>query len=110
VSPAAHRSSHSAVIVLRDLIPPPEDEPFTDIYIVLDFMESSRALLEEPEHIQYFLYQILKGMKYIHSSNVRLKRNENKPCASPAWGSYQRQVAQHTNFVNSNSNIDHEFK
>ena len=67
---------HENVVALRDLIPPPEDEPFTDIYIVLDFMETdlhkiiySKNELTD-EHIQYFLYQILKGMKYIHSSNV----------------------------------------
>jgi len=67
---------HENVIGLRDLIPPPEDEPFIDIYIVLDFMETdlhkiiySKNDLTD-EHIQYFLYQILKGMKYIHSSNV----------------------------------------
>jgi len=67
---------HENVIGLRDLIPPPEDEPFNDIYIVLDFMETdlhkiiySKNELTD-EHIQYFLYQILKGMKYIHSANV----------------------------------------
>jgi len=31
---------HENVIGLRDLVPPPEDEPFNDIYIVLDFMET----------------------------------------------------------------------
>jgi serine/threonine protein kinase len=67
---------HENVIGLRDLIPPPEEEPFNDIYIVLDFMETdlhkiiySKNELTD-EHIQYFLYQILKGMKYIHSANV----------------------------------------
>ena len=67
---------HENVIGLRDLVPPPEDEPFNDIYIVLDFMETdlhkiiySKNELTD-EHIQYFLYQILKGMKYIHSANV----------------------------------------
>lgn len=67
---------HENVVALRDLVPPPEDEPFTDIYIVLDFMETdlhkiiySKNELTD-EHIQYFLYQILKGMKYIHSANV----------------------------------------
>ncbi len=67
---------HENVIGLRDLVPPPEDESFNDIYIVLDFMETdlhkiiySKNELTD-EHIQYFLYQILKGMKYIHSANV----------------------------------------
>ncbi|CAE1313574.1 MAPK7 [Acanthosepion pharaonis] len=49
---------------------------FQDIYVVLDLMESdlhqiiySKQPLTE-EHIRYFLYQILRGLKYIHSANV----------------------------------------
>lgn len=45
-------------------------------YVVLDLMESdlhqiihSRQPLT-PEHTRYFLYQLLRGLKYIHSANV----------------------------------------
>lgn len=68
---------HENIISLRDLIPPPNDsKSFEDIYIVLDFMETdlhkiiySKNVLTD-EHIQYFVYQILRGLKYIHSANV----------------------------------------
>lgn len=69
---------HENVVGLVDLIGPPEHSgmDFEDIYIVLDFMETdlhkiiySKNKLSE-DHIQYFVYQILKGLKYIHSANV----------------------------------------
>jgi len=67
---------HENIIGLRDLIGCPEGEPFEDIYIVLDFMETdlhkiiySKNELTD-EHIQYFIYQILKGLKFIHSAHV----------------------------------------
>ena len=44
--------------------------------MVLDYMETdlhkiiySKNQLTD-EHIQYFIYQILKALKYIHSANV----------------------------------------
>lgn len=49
---------------------------FNDIYIVTEFMETdlhrviySRQDLTD-EHIQYFVYQILRGLLYMHSANV----------------------------------------
>jgi len=69
--------SHENVIRIIDIIPPPPSaDEFEDIYIVQDLMETdlhriiySRQTLTL-EHIQYFLYQILRGLKYIHSCNV----------------------------------------
>lgn len=37
----------------------------TDLYQVLT---SPQDLSED--HVQYFLYQLLRGMKYVHSANV----------------------------------------
>jgi len=66
---------HENVCGLYDLLDPPE-KTFEDIYIVLDFMETdlhkiiySKNELSD-DHIQYFIYQILRGLKYIHSANV----------------------------------------
>jgi len=68
--------NHENVCGLTDLAPSPAGVPFNDLYIVLDFMETdlhkiiySKNVLSD-EHIQYFIYQILKGLKYIHSANV----------------------------------------
>jgi len=67
---------HENVCGLLDLAPSPANVPFEDLYIVMDFMETdlhkiiySKNTLSD-EHIQYFAYQILKGLKYIHSADV----------------------------------------
>lgn len=65
------------MIRIIDLIPPsPNAEEFEDVYIVQELMETdlhriihSRQTLSI-DHIQYFIYQILRGLKFIHSSNV----------------------------------------
>jgi mitogen-activated protein kinase 1/3 len=68
---------HENVIRIIDLIPPPPtSEEFEDVYIVQELMETdlhriiySRQALTI-DHIQYFVYQILRGLKFIHSANV----------------------------------------
>jgi len=67
---------HENVCGLRDMMNPPLEEPFNDIYIILDLMDtdleriigSNNDLTDH--HIQYFVYQILRGLKYIHSAKV----------------------------------------
>ncbi|KAK9127243.1 hypothetical protein Syun_016040 [Stephania yunnanensis] len=67
---------HENVIGIRDVIPPPTRREFSDVYIATELMDtdlhqiirSNQALSEE--HSQYFLYQILRGLKYIHSANI----------------------------------------
>ena len=64
------------VVAIRDIIPPPRRDAFDDVHIAYDLMDtdlhqiihSNQGLSEE--HCQYFLYQILRGLKYIHSANV----------------------------------------
>jgi len=65
------------VIRIIDIIPPPPTaEEFDDVYIVQDLMETDLHRIiysKQPltiDHIQYFVYQILRGLKYIHSANV----------------------------------------
>jgi mitogen-activated protein kinase 1/3 len=67
---------HENVVGLLDLVPPLEDGKFEDMYVVMDLMDSdlhkiiySKNSLSD-DHIQYFIYQTLRGMKYIHSANV----------------------------------------
>ncbi|KAM3207587.1 hypothetical protein ACQJBY_062684 [Aegilops geniculata] len=64
------------IVAIRDIIPPAQRTAFNDVYIAYELMDtdlhqiirSNQALSEE--HCQYFLYQILRGLKYIHSANV----------------------------------------
>ncbi|KAJ6813190.1 mitogen-activated protein kinase 1-like [Iris pallida] len=60
---------HENVVAIRDIIPPPVRETFNDVYIAYELMDtdlhqiirSNQALSEE--HCQYFLYQLLRGLK-----------------------------------------------
>uniref|UniRef100_A0A8C0PP60 mitogen-activated protein kinase n=1 Tax=Canis lupus familiaris TaxID=9615 RepID=A0A8C0PP60_CANLF len=50
-------------------------ENVIDVYIVQDLMETDLYKLRKSQqlsndHVCYFLYQILRGLKYIHSANV----------------------------------------
>ncbi|CAD8063842.1 unnamed protein product [Paramecium sonneborni] len=67
---------HENIISLLDVQKPEAKTGFNDIYIVTEFMETdlhrviySRQELTD-EHIQYFVYQILRGLLYMHSANV----------------------------------------
>jgi len=67
---------HENLISLLDVIKPEARTGYDDIYFVSDLMETdlhrviySRQDLTD-EHIQYFIYQILRGVLYMHSANV----------------------------------------
>ncbi|KAG2769432.1 hypothetical protein PC129_g10644 [Phytophthora cactorum] len=70
------RLSHPQVINLIDVIPPENYDTFTDLYLVFDFVDTDlHKLIMSPQyltirHIQVFLYQLLCGLKYVHSANV----------------------------------------
>jgi len=67
---------HENIIKIRDILPPPTRDVFKDMYILYELMDtdlhqiirSSQPLSDE--HCQYFIYQLLRGLKYIHSANV----------------------------------------
>ncbi|OQS01390.1 mitogen-activated protein kinase [Achlya hypogyna] len=67
---------HSEVITLLDVLEPPNLETFKDLYLVFEFVDTDlHKLIMSPQylttrHIQLFLYQLLCGLKYIHSANV----------------------------------------
>jgi len=67
---------HENVISVEDLQMPPSLAEFEDVYIISELMETdlhriiySRQELSD-DHIQYFVYQILRSLKYMHSANV----------------------------------------
>ncbi|CAM9374428.1 unnamed protein product, partial [Ectocarpus fasciculatus] len=67
---------HENIINIVDILVPPSPEEFEDVYIVSNLMETDlhRIINSKqeltPEHVQYFIYQILRALKYMHSSNV----------------------------------------
>merc|ERR1719361_1996756 len=70
--------NHDDVIKLLDVIPPEQDEisTFDEVYLVMPRMETTLARVIKSSqkltkrHIQFFLYQMLRGLKYIHSAGV----------------------------------------
>jgi len=63
--------NHENIIGVRDIKRADRIEDMEHLYIVQEYMETDmfRLLRTQPisnEHICYFLYQILRGLKYIH--------------------------------------------
>jgi len=72
-----HLGSHENVTSVKDImIGPPDKDDFKDLYIVTELFEcdldriigSSQKLTDG--HFQYFVYQMLRGLKWVHSANV----------------------------------------
>lgn len=68
---------HENVIQIKDIMKTHASrETFQDVYVVYELMDtdlhqiirSSQPLSDD--HSQYFVYQLLRGLKYIHSANV----------------------------------------
>lgn len=71
-----HLGGHENIIWILDIMVSPNQRDFKDLYIVTDLMEtdlgriidSSQTLSDA--HIKYFMYQILRALKYTHSAKV----------------------------------------
>ncbi|CAM8943684.1 unnamed protein product [Rhodiola kirilowii] len=67
---------HPDIVEIRHIMLPPSRREFKDIYVVFELMESDLHQVIKanddltPEHHQFFLYQLLRGLKYIHTANV----------------------------------------
>ncbi|CAN0366869.1 unnamed protein product, partial [Discosporangium mesarthrocarpum] len=68
--------NHENIIRIVDMLPPPSMAKFEDVYMVLDRMDTdlhhiiySGQNLKEA-HLQFFLYQILRGLHFMHSARV----------------------------------------
>ncbi|KAK7291375.1 hypothetical protein RIF29_06458 [Crotalaria pallida] len=67
---------HPDIVEIKHLMLPPSRREFKDVYVVFELMESDLHQVIRanddltPEHHQFFLYQLLRGLKFIHSANV----------------------------------------
>jgi len=67
---------HENVLSIKRILQPKNRPEFNEIYVVSELMEtdlsqiikSSQPLTDD--HIQFFLYQILRGLKFIHSAGI----------------------------------------
>lgn len=67
--------NHENILGL-DRVMRPHSSTFNNVYLVSELMETDLAcVIRSPqeltdEHVQFFIYQVLRGLKYIHSANV----------------------------------------
>ncbi|XRB21136.1 mitogen-activated protein kinase [Pseudoscourfieldia marina] len=67
---------HENIIAVRDILRPPSRDLFHDVYLVYELMDTDlHQIIRSPQdltddHCQYFIYQVLRGLKYVHSANV----------------------------------------
>ncbi|XP_042430194.1 mitogen-activated protein kinase 10-like isoform X1 [Zingiber officinale] len=67
---------HPDIVEIKHIMLPSSRRDFKDIYVVFELMESDLHQVIKAnddltkEHYQFFLYQLLRALKYIHTANV----------------------------------------
>ncbi|PKA65278.1 Mitogen-activated protein kinase 4 [Apostasia shenzhenica] len=67
---------HENVVALKDVMMPAHRRSFKDVYVVYELMDTDlHQIIKSPQplsndHVQYFLFQLLRGLRYLHSANV----------------------------------------
>lgn len=67
---------HENIVEIKDILLPDLEKDFDDVYAVFELMPTDlNHILRNktplsPLHIQYFMYQLLRGLFYLHSSGV----------------------------------------
>lgn len=67
---------HENILTINSIQLPNSRKDFGDLYIVTELMEtdflsvikSAQQLADD--HVQFFMYQIIRGLKYIHSAEI----------------------------------------
>eukprot|EP00475_Leptophrys_vorax_P042687 TRINITY_DN80513_c0_g1_i1.p1 TRINITY_DN80513_c0_g1~~TRINITY_DN80513_c0_g1_i1.p1 ORF type:complete len:609 (-),score=153.97 TRINITY_DN80513_c0_g1_i1:104-1825(-) len=71
-----HFGSHPNVMNILDMVPPRSISEFSDLYYVMEIMHSDLQKLIDgkvelsDEHVVWIVYQILRGVSYLHSGRV----------------------------------------
>lgn len=69
---------HPDIVEIKRITLPPSSREFRDIYVVFELMESDLHQVIKAnddltrEHQQFFLYQLLRALKYMHTGDVSL--------------------------------------
>ncbi|CAI9088888.1 OLC1v1023339C1 [Oldenlandia corymbosa var. corymbosa] len=67
---------HPDIVEIKRIMLPPSKRDFRDIYVVFELMESDLHQVIKAnddlthEHHRFFLYQMLRALKYMHTANV----------------------------------------
>jgi len=68
--------THENVLSAHDILQPPHIDFFQEIYVITELMQSDLHKIivsSQPltsDHVKVFLYQILRGLKYLHSARI----------------------------------------
>eukprot|EP01083_Nonionella_stella_P271582 920355_1 len=68
--------NHDSIVTLYDIVPPKEPRRFAALTLVFEFVDADLGKIFRTNqffttlHVQYMLYQILLGMKYMHSAKI----------------------------------------
>ena len=68
--------NHENIVKIKTILPPRDLYSYNEIYIVFEIMETDLAqIIRSPqclhnEHIQYFTFQIVMGLHYLHSIGI----------------------------------------
>lgn len=78
---------HPDIVEIKHIMLPPSRREFRDIYVVFELMESDLHQVIRanddltPEHHQFFLYQLLRSLKYMHSGSLFALTSYNYFCS-----------------------------
>lgn len=66
---------HENIISIFDIQKPSSFDQFNEVYIIQELMQTDlhKAIVSQnlsDDHVQYFIYQTLRGLKALHSANV----------------------------------------
>jgi len=67
--------NHEAIVTLYDILPPLDPKHFKHLTLIFEFVDADLNKIFRTNqffttlHVQYMLYQILLGLKYMHSSH-----------------------------------------
>ncbi|KAL2552839.1 Mitogen-activated protein kinase 7 [Forsythia ovata] len=67
---------HENVIALKDVMMPIHRRSFKDVYLVYELMDTDLHQIIKSlqplsnDHCKFFIFQILRGLKYLHSANI----------------------------------------
>jgi len=67
---------HPDIVEVKHIVLPPNPRDYKDIYVIFELMETDLHQVIKAnddlthEHHQFFLYQLLRGLKYVHTANV----------------------------------------
>ncbi len=68
--------NHENIIRLKTILPPVDERYYSDLYLVFEIMDTDLAQIirsAQPlkeQHTQYFIYQLLRALEYLHSKSI----------------------------------------